>query len=122
MISKFDVTIQSDELTAADLYDAQSEWEAEQYEAEEPLPTFDPHRDFYAEMDDEAYEWTEEAIAWEEGMHPDNLYDGEPEMILEDDLYMIIEDDPYDGEMWEDTYDDHPADMYVWDCDLHNEF
>jgi len=82
MISKFDVTIQSDELTAADLYNAQAEWEAEQYE------------------------WTEEAIAWEEGMHPDNLYD----------------DDPYDGEMWEDAYDDHPADMYVWDCDLHNEF
>ena len=82
MISKFDVTIQSDELTAADLYNAQAEWEAEQYE------------------------WTEEAIAWEEGMHPDNLYD----------------DDPYNGEMWEDAYDDHPADMYVWDCDLHNEF
>ena len=80
MFSKFDTNPQSDELTAADLYDAQSEWEAEQYELEEP------------------------------------------EMILEDDLYMIIEDDPYDGEMWEDTYDDHPADMYVWDCDLHNEF
>ena len=83
MISKFDVTIQSDELTAADLYNAQAEWEAEQYE------------------------WTEEAIAWEEGMRSDNLYD---------------DDDPYDGEMWEDAYDDHPADMYVWDCDLHNEF
>ena len=81
MFSKFDTNPQSDELTAADLYDAQGEWEAEQYE------------------------WTEEAIAWEEGMHPDNLYD----------------DDPYNGEMWEDTYDD-PADMYVWDSDLHNEF
>ena len=80
MISKFDVTIQSDELTAADLYDAQGEWEAEQYELEEP------------------------------------------EMILENDLYMLLEDDPYDGEMWEDAYDDHPADMYEWDCDLHNEF
>ncbi len=34
MISKFDVTIQSDELTAADLYEAQAEWEAEQYDAE----------------------------------------------------------------------------------------
>ena len=96
MISKFDVTIQSDELTAADLYNAQAEWEAQQ-EAE--LSDFDPHRDFYAEMDDE------------------------PEMILEDDLYMIIEDDPYDllSDPWEDTYDD-PADMYVWDSDLHNEF
>ena len=104
MFSKFDTNAQSDELTAADLYEAQAEWEAEQYEEE--LSDFDPHRDFYAEMDDEAYEWTEEAIAWEEGMHPDNLHD----------------DDPYDGEMWQDTYDDHPADMYVWDSDLHNEF
>ena len=81
MFSKFDTNPQSDELTAADLYNAQAEWEAEQYE------------------------WTEEAIAWEEGMHPDNLYD----------------DDPYNGEMWEDDYSD-PADMYVWDSDLHNEF
>ena len=83
MFSKFDTNPQSDELTAADLYNAQAEWEAEQYE------------------------WTEEAIAWEEGMRSDNLYD---------------DDDPYDGEMWEDAYDDHPADMYEWDCDLHNEF
>ena len=48
---------------------------------EAELSDFDPHRDFYAEM----------------------------------------EDDPYDGEMWEDAYDDHPADMYEWDCALHNE-
>ena len=82
MFSKFDTNAQSDELTAADLYEAQAEWEAEQYE------------------------WTEEAIAWEEGMRSDNLYD---------------DDDPYNGEMWEDTYDD-PADMNEWDCDLHNEF
>ena len=34
MISKFDLNIQSDELTAADLYEAQAEWEAEQYELE----------------------------------------------------------------------------------------
>ena len=82
MFSKFDTNPQSDELTAADLYDAQGEWEAEQYEEE--LSDFDPHRDFYAEMD---------------------------------------EDDPYDllSDPWEDTYDE-PADMYVWDSDLHNEF
>ena len=97
MFSKFDTNPQSDELTAADLYDAQAEWEAEQYEAEESLPTFDPHRDFYAEMDDEAYEWTEEAIAWEEGMHPDNLYDGEPVMDLPNDLYMVFDDPDYWG-------------------------
>ena len=34
MFSKFDTNPQSDELTAADLYDAQGEWEAEQYELE----------------------------------------------------------------------------------------
>ena len=81
MFSKFDTNPQSDELTAADLHDAQAEWEAEQAELEEA------------------------------------------EMILEDDLYMIFEDDPYDllSDPWEDTYDD-PADMYEWDCDLHNEF
>ena len=105
MISKFDVTIQSDELTAADLYNAQAEWEAEQYEAEMAEIAQAQWEAFQADHEAE-YEWTEEAIAWEEGMHPDNLYD----------------DDPYNGEMWEDAYDDHPADMYVWDCDLHNEF
>ena len=35
MFSKFDTNPQSDELTAADLYDAQAEWEAEQAELEE---------------------------------------------------------------------------------------
>ena len=72
---------------------------------EEPAVTREELSDAQSEWEDEQYEWTEEAIAWEEGMHPDNLYD----------------DDPYNGEMWEDTYDD-PADMYVWDSDLHNEF
>ena len=71
MISKFDVTIQSDELTAAYLYNAQAEWEAEQYEEE--LSDFDPHRDFYAEMDDE------------------------PVMELPNDLYMIFDDPDYWG-------------------------
>tara|TARA_Y100001963_G_scaffold88_1_gene131 strand:+ start:1301 stop:1549 length:249 start_codon:yes stop_codon:yes gene_type:complete len=43
------------------------------------------------------YEWTEEAIAWEEGMHPDNLYDGEPVMDLPNDLYMVFDDPDYWG-------------------------
>jgi hypothetical protein len=71
MFSKFDTTPQSDELTAADLYDAQGEWEAEQYEEE--LSDFDPHRDFYAEMDDE------------------------PVMELPNDLFMIFDDPDYWG-------------------------
>ena len=69
MFSKFDTNPQSDELTAADLYNAQAEWEAEQYEEE--LSDFDPHRDFYAEMDDE------------------------PVMELPNDLYMIFDDPDY---------------------------
>ena len=71
MFSKFDTNPQSDELTAADLYNAQGEWEAEQYEEE--LSDFDPHRDFYAEMDDE------------------------PVMDLPDDLFMIFDDPDYWG-------------------------
>ena len=43
------------------------------------------------------YEWTEEAIAWEEGLHPDNLYDGEPVMDLPNDLYMVYDDPDYWG-------------------------
>ena len=43
------------------------------------------------------YEWTEEAISWEEGMHPDNLYDGEPVMDLPNDLYMVFDDPDYWG-------------------------
>ena len=73
MFSKFDTNPQSEEFLPADLYEAQAEWEAEQYE-------------------------------------------------LEQIEAMLLEDDPYDGEMWEDAYDDDPADMYVWDSDLHNEF
>ena len=68
MFSKFDTNPQSDELTAADLYDAQGEWEAQQ---DEELSDFDPHRDFYAEMDDE------------------------PVMELPNDLYMIFDDPDY---------------------------
>ena len=103
MFSKFDINIQSDELSAAELYEAQAEWEAQQ---EEELSDFDPHRDFYAEMDDEAYEWTEEAIAWEEGMRSDNLYDDEDfDDIDDNELY----NDPYNGEPFEDTYNDYDA-------------
>ena len=79
MFSKFDTNPQSDELAAADLYEAQAAWEADQ-------------ADHKVE-----YEWTEEAIAWEEGMHPDNLYDGEPVMELPNDLYMVFDDPDYWG-------------------------
>ena len=57
-----------DELDEHDLRVAQAEWEAQQ-EAE--LSDFDPHRDFYAEMDDE------------------------PVMELPNDLYMVFDDPDY---------------------------
>jgi hypothetical protein len=56
-------------VTREELSDAQGEWEAEQYEEE--LSDFDPHRDFYAEMDDE------------------------PVMDLPNDLFMIFDDPDY---------------------------
>ena len=58
------------------------------------------------------YEWTDEAIAWEEGMRSDELYDEdeldehdlrvaqaewEAEMNLENDLYMVYDDPDYWG-------------------------
>ena len=95
MFSKFDTNPQSDELTAADLYDAQAEWEAEQYEAEMAEIADAQWQAFQDDHDTDFYEWTDEAIAWEEGMHPDNLYDGEPVMDLPNDLYMVYDDPDY---------------------------
>ena len=76
MFSKFDTNIQSEELVSHE--PTQADWDEyqawlEEQEAEEPLPTFDPHRDFYAEMDDE------------------------PVMELPNDLYMIFDDPDYWG-------------------------
>ena len=52
MFSKFDTNPQSDELTAADLYDAQAEWEAELYDGE---PIMDLADDLYMIFDDPDY-------------------------------------------------------------------
>ena len=59
MFSKFDTNIQSDELAAVE--PTQADWQEyqewlESQEAAEPeleLMDFDPHRDFYAEMDED---------------------------------------------------------------------
>ena len=83
-------------VTREELSDAQSEWEAEQYEAEMAEISDAQWEAFQADHEAE-YEWTEEAIAWEEGMHPDNLYDGEPVMDLPNDLYMVFDDPDYWG-------------------------
>ena len=112
MFSKFDTQIQCEELTTYE--PTQADWEEyhkwlEEQEASEPLPEpepelsdFDPHRDFYAEMDSDEYEWTEEAIEWEEGMHPDNLYGDEDfDDIGDNELY----EDQHDYDAWEEYCD-----------------
>ncbi len=65
---------------------------------------------FQDEHDTDFYEWTDEAIAWEEGMRSDELYDyddldehdlrvaqgeWEAEMNLENDLYLVYDDPDY---------------------------
>jgi len=106
-MNKFDSQIHCEEIqnyepTAAD-WAEYHEW-LDSQEASEPLPEpelsdFDPHRDFYAEMDSDEYEWTEEAIAWEEGMRSDNLYDDEDfDDIGDNELY----ENEYGYEAWEE--------------------
>tara|TARA_Y100001938_G_scaffold138751_1_gene204684 strand:+ start:2214 stop:2537 length:324 start_codon:yes stop_codon:yes gene_type:complete len=105
MISKFDVTIQSDELTAAHLYELE---EAHRQEEQELAEIADAQwQAFQDDHDTEFYEWTDEAIAWEEGMRSDELYD-EDELDEHDlrvaqaeweanqnDLYMVYDDPDY---------------------------
>ena len=82
--------IQCDELTSYE--PTAADWEEynawlEEQEAPMPLP-----EDF------DEYEWTEEAIEWEEGMHPDNLYDDEDfDDIGDNELY----EDQHDYDAWE---------------------
>ena len=97
MLSQFDTQIQCEELISYE--PTQADWEEyhawlEEQEAAEPLPEpepelsdFDPHRDFYAEMDFDEYD--------------DEDFDD----IGDNELY----DDPYNGEPFEDTYNDYDA-------------
>ena len=51
-----------------------------------------------AELAEAAYDWSDEAIEWEEGFHPDNLYD-------DDDLDPIHEDELFfstGGQCWDE--------------------
>ena len=50
------------------------------------------------ELAEAAYDWSDEAIEWEEGFHPDNLYD-------DDDLDPIHEDEFFfstGGQCWDE--------------------
>jgi hypothetical protein len=93
MLSKFDTQIQCEELISYE--PTQADWEEyhawlEEQEAAEPElepMDFDPHRDFYAEMDSDEYD--------------DEDFDD----IDDNELY----NDPYNGEPFEDTYNDYDA-------------
>lgn len=108
MFSKFDTNPQSDELTAADIYAMREEFRQEEQELAE-IADAQWHA-FQDDHDTDFYEWTDEAIAWEEGMRSDELYDydeldehdlrvaqaeWEAEMNLENDLYMVYDDPDY---------------------------
>jgi len=93
-MDKFTTNQFAEETIAADIYAMREEFRQEEQELAEIADA--QWEAFQADHESE-YEWTEEAIAWEEGMHPDNLYDGEPVMDLPDDLYMIFDDPDYWG-------------------------
>ena len=112
MFSKFDTQIQCEELTTYE--PTQADWEEyhawlEEQEAAEPEPEDfqlsapegweDDADDSIGELDTvDEYEWTEEAIAWEEGMRWDNLYDDEDfDDIGDNELY----EDQHDYDAWE---------------------
>ena len=94
-MDKFTSNQFSEETTAAYLYELE---EAHRQEEQELTEIADAQwQAFPDDHDTDFYEWTDEAIAWEEGMHPDNLYDGEPVMDLPNDLYMVYDDPDYWG-------------------------
>ena len=94
-MDKFTSNQFSEETTAAYLYELE---EAHRQEEQELAEIADAQwQAFQDDHDTDFYEWTDEAIAWEEGMHPDNLYDGEPVMDLPNDLYMVYDDPDYWG-------------------------
>ena len=93
-MDKFTTNQFAEETTAADIYAMREEFRQEEQELAEIA---DAQWEAFQDDHESEYEWTEEAIAWEEGMHPDNLYDGEPVMDLPDDLYMIFDDPDYWG-------------------------
>ena len=116
MFSKFDTEIQCEEITSYE--PTAADWEEynawlEEQEAPMPLPEDfqltapegwdDDADDSIGELDTiDEYEWTEEAIAWEEGMRWDNLYDDEDfDDIGDNELY----EDQHDYDAWEEYCD-----------------
>jgi len=94
-MDKFTSNQFAEETTAADIYAMREEFRQEEQELAEIAEA--QWQAFQDDHDTDFYEWTDEAIAWEEGMRSDNLYDGEPVMDLPNDLYMVFDDPDYWG-------------------------
>ena len=107
-MDKFTTNQFAEETTAADIYAMREEFRQEEQELAE-IADAQWHA-FQDDHDTDFYEWTDEAIAWEEGMRSDELYDyveldehdlrvaqgeWEAEMNLENDLYMVYDDPDY---------------------------
>ena len=106
-MDKFTTNQFAEETTAADIYAMREEFRQEEQELAEIA---DAQWEAFQDDHESEYEWTEEAIAWEEGMRSDELYDEdeldehdllvaqgewEAEMNLENDLYMVYDDPDY---------------------------
>ena len=109
-MDKFTTNQFAEENTAADIYAMREEFRQEEQELAEIAEA--QWESFQDDHDTDFYEWTDEAIAWEEGMRSEELHDydeldehdlrvaqaeWEAEMNLENDLYMVYDDPDYWG-------------------------
>ena len=109
-MNKFTNNQSSEETNAAYLYELEEAHRQEEQELTEIAEA--QWEAFQDDHDTDFYEWTDEAIAWEEGMRSDELHDydeldehdlrvaqaeWEAEMNLENDLYMVYDDPDYWG-------------------------
>ena len=107
-MNKFTNNQSSEETNAAYLYELEEAHRQEEQELTEFAEA--QWEAFQDDHDTDFYEWTDEAIAWEEGMRSDELHDydeldehdlrvaqaeWEAEMNLENDLYMVYDDPDY---------------------------
>ena len=107
-MNKFTNNQSSEETNAAYLYELEEAHRQEEQELTEIAEA--QWEAFQDDHDTDFYEWTDEAIAWEEGMRSDELHDydeldehdlrvaqaeWEAEMNLENDLYMVYDDPDY---------------------------
>lgn len=112
-MSDFINQIQSDELTAAQdwaEYQAYLDGELEQERIDAANRELQEVAAEATHDEDGNYIWSDEAIEWEEGFHPDNLYDDEDDDDYDDHQPTMYEEyqDLYGGDDWDHgQYDDY---------------